>query len=65
MNKNQPLWMPSGSVRAILALMLVIVTCYLAVSSQITGEAFLTIASAVVAFYFGTKQQGTDTPTGG
>ena len=55
-NPKQPLFLPAGSVRAIIALLLVIVLCFMAVTKAITGEAFLTIASAVVAFYFGTKQ---------
>ena len=50
-----PLWMPYGSVRGLLALGLVAVCCYLAVNSQITGEAFLTIVAVVVGFYFGAK----------
>lgn len=54
-NNKQPLWLPEGSVRSILALLLVGVTCFLAVTGSITGEAFLTIAAAVTAFYFGSK----------
>jgi len=52
---KQPLWLPAGSIRAILALLLVTVVCVMAMQARITGEAFLTIASAVVAFYFGAK----------
>lgn len=55
MNPNQPLWLPPGSVRAVLALMLVGVLSYLAVTGQIKAESFIGIVAAVVAFYFGTK----------
>lgn len=55
MNSKAPLWLPYGSIRALLALALVGVTCVMALTDRITGEAFLTLVSAVVAFYFGTK----------
>ena len=55
MNPKAPLWMPYGSVRAILALSLVFVTCFGFITDRITGEAFMSVAAAVVAFYFGTK----------
>jgi len=54
-NPKAPLWLPYGSVRALLALMLVTVTCFGFVTDRITGEAFMSVAAAVVAFYFGTK----------
>ncbi len=55
MNSNEPLWLPRGSVRAILAILLVGVLCVLALNAQIDAAAFLGIVAAVVAFYFGTK----------
>jgi len=54
-NPKAPLWLPYGSVRAILALVIAAVTCALVLTDRITGEAFLAIASAVIAFYFGAK----------
>ena len=58
-DKTQPLWMPPGSVRSILALALTGVTCVMALQAQISGETFLTIQATVVAFYFGTKSGAT------
>jgi len=55
LNPKAPLWLPYGSVRALLALMLVAVTCWGFIADRITGEAFMSVAAAVVAFYFGTK----------
>jgi hypothetical protein len=56
LDPRQPLWLPEGSVRAIVALVLVTVLSILTLQGQVTGEAFLTIVAAVVAFYFGQKQ---------
>jgi hypothetical protein len=60
-NPKAPLWLPYGSVRALLALMLVAVTCWGFATDRITGEAFMAVAASVVAFYFGTKA-GTPNP---
>lgn len=49
-DKTQPLWLPKGSVRAILALGLVA-----AVVIGAGGDVIQTLATAVVAFYFGSK----------
>ena len=54
-NNKQPLWMPQGSVRSILALALTGVTCAMALGGTISGETFLTVQAVVVSFYFGTK----------
>lgn len=54
-NPKAPLWMPYGSIRGLLALALVGVTCVLALNGSITGEAFLTIVAVVIGFYFGAK----------
>jgi hypothetical protein len=50
-----PLWMPYGSVRALLAIALVFVACVGFMLDKVSGEGFVSLASAVVAFYFGTK----------
>jgi len=47
---NQPLWLPKGSIRAILALGLVA-----AVIIGTGGDVIQTLATAVISFYFGTK----------
>lgn len=49
-DKTQPLWLPKGSVRAILAIALVA-----AVIIGTGGDVIQTLATAVVSFYFGSK----------
>lgn len=49
-DKTQPLWLPKGSIRAILAIALVA-----AVIIGAGGDVIQTLATAVVAFYFGAK----------
>lgn len=49
-DKTQALWLPKGSVRAILAIALVV-----AVIIGAGGDVIQTLATAVVAFYFGSK----------
>lgn len=55
MNPRQPLWLPPGSVRAILALMLVTATIALAFLGLLDPGTMATLATAAVAFYFGQK----------
>jgi hypothetical protein len=55
MNRSQPLWMPRGSVRAILALALVAALIALVLSGQAIPDAFAPIVASVVAFYFAGK----------
>jgi hypothetical protein len=58
MNSSEPLWLPPGSVRAILALILAvscIVLALVGVSAQWLNDAFL----LVIGFYFGSKAQKT------
>ena len=50
-----PLWMPYGSVRALLAIALVLVTCVGFLLSMIPSDAFVPLVAGVTAFYFGTK----------
>ena len=49
-DKTQPLWLPKGSGRLIMALALVA-----AVIAQVGGDTVATLATAVIAFYFGFK----------
>lgn len=54
---NQPLGLPKGSVRAILALLCVgggMISMYI---NAITFEQFIVLSSTVLAFYFGTKKE--------
>jgi hypothetical protein len=55
LDKTQPLWLPKGSGRLIMALAFTAVTCYLALSGKIDGMAFLAVQSSVMAFYYGSK----------
>lgn len=55
MNRSQPLWMPRGSVRAILALALVGALIALVLTGQAVNEGFAAIAASVVAYYFAGK----------
>lgn len=56
---KQPLWLPRGSVRAILAIALTGVICGLAAVGTVSGDAFLAVQASVIAFYFGTKANTT------
>ncbi|WP_456478120.1 hypothetical protein [Geoglobus ahangari] len=49
LNENQPLWMPRGSVRAIIALAIVI--GYIAINRTVDKE----LVMLVLGFYFGSK----------
>jgi hypothetical protein len=54
MNRDQPLWMPPGSVRSLMALMVTATFCYVAIRSQIEIEAkdLVTIVILILGFYF-------------
>jgi hypothetical protein len=56
-NPRQPLWLPAGSVRALLALLVTFPFLVLALSSgvKITSEQFITILTIVLGFYFISK----------
>jgi len=54
-DQRGPLWMPYGSVRAVLALALVGVTCAGFLIGKIPSDAFVPLVVAVTSFYFGTK----------
>lgn len=45
------------TVKSIVTLLLTVIFCYLAVVGTIDGEAFLTIFTTVIAFYFGTQSE--------
>lgn len=40
-------------IKKIIALLLTIVFCYLAIANKVTAEQYLTVFSLVIAFYFG------------
>jgi len=54
MNGNQPLWLPKGSVRAILALVIVVPIAVVALRSNImfSADQVIGLASLVLLAYF-------------
>jgi tryptophan-rich sensory protein len=69
LNPQEPLWLPPGSVRAIIAIILVAVFAVVAIRSAITIEAkdLVTIVILVLGFYFIAKAAtaAKDTENGG
>lgn len=63
MDPKQPLWMPQGSVRALLALVVVVATVLLVVALALSGQleakeavaALVGLATLVLGFYFVTR----------
>lgn len=49
---NAPLYLPVGSVRSILAVMLVITSCAGFLLSMIGPDQFIALATMALAFYF-------------
>lgn len=54
LNPNEPLWLPRGSIRSILSLLIVIPVVVLALNSGIvlTGDQFVGLVSLVLTAYF-------------
>lgn len=54
MDKTNPLWLPPGSVQAIIAILVALTFAYLAVTSAIKleGKDVITIVTLVFGFYF-------------
>jgi len=48
---NEPLGLPRGSVRSVLAILMVTATICLAFAGALTGE-FATLSGVVISFYF-------------
>ena len=55
LDRNQALWLPVGSIRAIIALMLVIALVVLVLTGRPIPENVAVLVVGVVAFYFGGK----------
>lgn len=55
LNPRQPLWLPAGSVRAILALLLVLAVIAMGFMGRIDAKELLPLASLVVGAYFVNK----------
>lgn len=60
MNPREPLWLPRGSVRSIISLLLVVAFIWVVLRSSIVIEAkdLNTIVTLVVGFYFISKAAG-------
>lgn len=56
-NRN-PLWLPEGSVRAIMAIGLTGAVIALAVLGREPPDALTTVAGMVLGYYFGVKKGG-------
>ena len=55
MNEDEPLGLPEGSVRALIALALVITMCAIAGVTGEIPEEILGIVGIIIGFYFGTR----------
>lgn len=55
MNTKEPLGLPKGSVRALIALMLVITFCVTGAVTKIIPQELITLVGVIVGFYFGSK----------
>ena len=53
---NTPLYLPKGSVRAIIALSIVAVASYVFVSGSISPEEYLTLIAIVTGYYFSNRR---------
>ena len=51
-SKRTPLWLPPGSVRAILALLIVVTAMFLFMTQREVTDGLIGIVGVVVAFYF-------------
>jgi len=63
-NNNHPLWMPSGSVRAILALMVIGTLCYAYLEQLEVPDRFWELGLLVAGAYFVQKILSVVTKTG-
>lgn len=60
-NNENPLWLPKGSVRAIMALGVIGTACFIAVLAIKTGtqiqvpEFLIALGSAIAGYYYGKK----------
>lgn len=61
MNPGQPLWMPRGSIRALIAILLVVTAMYLVVTGRTLEDGFLGLVVAAVTFYFSQRANEDET----
>jgi type IV secretory pathway VirB2 component (pilin) len=58
--KDEPLGLPRGSVRALIALIFVITACACAILGKETPEWIINALLLIVGFYFGTRRIGNE-----
>ena len=57
-NEEEPLWLPKGSIRALIALALVIAVCSITAATGTVPKELLAVVSVIIGFYFGVKVSG-------
>ena len=57
--ETNPLWMPQGSVRALITFFLLLVTMYMLTMGIIIPEWFSILVVSSVSFYYGTRKTTT------
>jgi len=58
MRKNEPLWLPKGSIRALIALVLIISTVIFIAKRFELPQAWFSIVAAMAGYYFGMRTKG-------
>lgn len=56
-NKEQPLGLPKGSVRAIISLGVVLSAVYMLAKGKLDPETFVMITAVITGFYFVSKKE--------
>lgn len=65
MENPAPLWLPRGSVRAIIALMVMATFVYLAVSGAVVPEWLVGVLGMVLGYYFAHRENDAERKAGG
>ena len=55
MSEDNPLWLPEGSIRAIIAIIATIGALIIMYTSGEMPEWLITILASIIGFYFGTR----------
>lgn len=53
---NEPLGLPKGSVRAVIAIVIIVSSIYALLKGILNAETFVMVTSIITAFYFGNKK---------
>lgn len=65
MDNPAPLWLPRGSVRALIALAVTATFVYLAVSGAVVPEWLLAVLGTVLGYYFAHRENDAERKAGG